>query len=575
VNLALLAAILLGVAALLGVLQTLRASTPHRIARVALQLVAAGLLYLALFPPHVDERFAAGTLVVLTPGATEQQVAALGSGVAVVALPGAPSPRDVARVPDLGTALRKHPDTARLRIVGGGLPARDLDAARALPVDFDAAPLPNGLVDVTAPGTVRAGGTFAISGHVRGGAGGRVELRDPAGAVVTHAALRDDGAFTLKAQAKSAGQFLFALRTLDAAGATKEEVAQPITVTAGDALDVLVLAGAPDPELKYLRRWAEDAGVALASRIVLSDGIAMQDGAAALTGEALAKTDVVIVDERAWKSLDADARKRLTDATRDGLGLFLRVTGNLPDAVATDWRTLGFRVRTADVPETLSLEHAPDPAAVLSRRALLVDADDASPLVRASDGTPVALWRGDGLGRVAIWWLADSYRIALGGDAGQFGTLWSRALATVARARGVAPAKVPGDARVDQRSVLCGLADGAYVEQPDGAHVALAIETEGDARCAAYWPAAEGWHTLVTADRRAAFHAAPGTAATALVAARNADATRILAGVHADASAATATRGVPAPRWPFFVAWLVAVAALWWLERTKARAVDA
>src|SRR6185312_8812449 len=100
-------------------------------------------------------------------------------------------------------------------------------------------------------------------------------------------------------------------------------------------------AGAPDPELKYLRRWAVDAGVDLASRIVLSDGVAIQDGAAALDADALAKTDLVMVDERAWKNLDAGAKQALEHATRDGLGLFLRVSGPLPDVAAGDWRALG------------------------------------------------------------------------------------------------------------------------------------------------------------------------------------------------------------------------------------------
>ena len=571
-NVALIVAIVIGVAALLGAWRTLRDAKSHRVVRVALQLVAAALLYLALFPPQVDQRFAAGTLVVLTPGATEAQVANPGDGIATLALPGVAAERDIERVPDLGTALRRHPDASRVRIVGGGLPARDIDAARNVQVDFDAAPLPDGVVDLSMPDSARAGSVFAIRGRVQGDAGGRVELRDPAGAVVARSDLAEDGTFALDAQAKSAGDFVFGLRVLDAAGATREDIAQAVAVRPGDKLSVLVLAGAPDPELKYLRRWAVDAGVDLASRIVLSDGVAMQDGTAALDAAALAKTDLVMIDERAWKNLDAGAKQALEAATRDGLGLFLRVSGPLPDAVAAEWRDLGFRVRAADIPQTVSLASAqPDPAAVLSRRALLVEGDDAAPLVRSNDGGAVALWRTLGQGRVAIWWLADTYRMTLAGDAGAFGSVWSRALATIARARGSAQPDVPRDARVDRRSVLCGIADGAYVEQPDGTRVPLAIES----RCAAFWPAQEGWQTLVSGDARAPFHAAASNASPALAAARDAEATRMLAGHASAGDGASSARKVPWSRWPFFAAWLAAAALLWWLERSKPHAAGA
>jgi len=527
------------------------------------------LIDLALFPPHVAQNYSAGTLVVLTPGATPAQVANPGNGVATVALPGVVASRDIERVPDLGTALRGHPDASRVRVVGGGLPIRDVDAARDLAVEFDAAPLPDGIVDLSMPESVRAGSVFAIRGRVQGDAGGRVELRDPAGAVVGRADVAQDGTFALEAQAKSAGDFVFGVRVLDAKGATREDVAQAVAVQPGDRLGVLVLAGAPDPELKYLRRWAVDAGVELTSRIVLSDGIAMQDGAAALGADALAKNDVVMIDERAWKNLDAGTKQALENATRDGLGLFLRIAGPLPDAVAGEWRDLGFRVRGADIPQTVSLERSPDPAAVLSRRALLVEGDDAAPLVRSSDGGAVALWRTLGQGRVAIWWLADTYRMTLAGDAGAFGSVWSHALATVARARGVAKPDVPRDARIDQRSVLCGLPDGAFVEQPDGARASLAVESNG---CAAFWPAHEGWHALVSRDARAAFHAAPANASPSLAAARDAEATRMLAGRASATDTARSARGVPGSRWPFFAAWLVAAALLWWLERSRPRA---
>ena len=574
-NIALIALVVIATAACVGIWRTLRSESRHRGARIALQVVAPLLIYLALFPPQVDEHFAAGTLIVLTPGATADQAAKHPAGVATVALPGTIAARGVEAVPDLGTALRRHPQTARLLVVGGGLPARDLDAARTLPVELDPAPLPDGLVELAAPASVRAGSTVAIRGRVQGSAGGRVELRDPGGTVVARAPLADDGAFALETAVKSAGSTLFDLRVLDRAGATVESVSQPVAVLAGDALRMLVLAGAPDPELKYLGRWAADAGVDLASRIVLSDGVAMQDGDAALDADALARTDVVVVDERAWKALDTGARTRLRDAARNGLGLFLRVTGPLPDDVAADWRALGFRVRAADVAQTVALEsgaRAPDAAIVLSRRALLVESDGAAPLVRGGDGTPAALWRGDGLGRVAIWWLADTYRIALDGDAATFGTLWSGALATIARARGSDRPALPDDARVDRRDVLCGLADGALVEPPHGERVALSIDADVDAgHCAAYWPAEPGWHALVDRDRRWPFYVRAANATPALGAARDAEATRMLAANRNAAAASTASRPADAPRWPFFLAWLVAASLLWWLERSRPR----
>jgi hypothetical protein len=570
-NLPLIAMLMIAASAAVGVLRAARSNASHRALRIALQLIAALLVYFALFPPSAEERFAAETLVVLTPGATAEQIANPPSGIATIALPGVAAAGDIERVPDLGTALRHHPQATHLRIVGGGLPMRDLDAARSLPIAFDAAPLPAGIVELHAPASARAGSMLALRGRVEKIDGGRIELRDPSGAVVAGAPLAKDGAFAFETAVRTEGEALFELRLFDRDGAIVDRVPQAVSVRPGDALRVLLLAGAPDPELKYLRRWAADAGVELGSRIALSDGIAMQDGSSAVDADALARTDIAIVDERAWKTLDAGARERLRAETREGLGLFLRVTGALPDDVAADWRALGFRVRAADAPQAFALDarDGSEPKTTLSRHALQVESADAAPLLRGSDGTPAALWRSEGLGRVAIWWVADTYRIALGGDAAAFGTLWSRALATVARARSRARPEIPADARVPLRSVLCGLDENAAIEPPHGPKVPLSIDGANDRRCAAYWPAEPGWHTLVLAEERWPFYVGEDGAGMPLAAARDAERTRSLAAAASSVVSATASRRVPAPRWPFFVGWLAVVAVLWWLERSR------
>jgi len=573
-NAALIVAIVIAAATLLGSVRAWRRRERHWLAIVVLQVGASVLLYLCLFPPETQEDYASGELTVLTPDTTPQQLAALPPWATVVALPGTPPQRTAERVPDLATALRRHPATHRLHVVGAGLPRRDQDAARGLVADFDAAPLPRGLVELDVPATVRVGNLWRVSGRVEASAQGHVELRDPAGAVVATAVPDARGRFELEAQAKVAGQALFALKAVDK-DATVDDVAVPLVARAGEPLKLLVLAGAPDADLKYLRRWAVDAGVQLESRVGLSEGIALTEGAAALDADALRAVDIVIVDERAWAALNRAQKQLLTDALRAGLGVLLRATGPLPAPVAEDWAALGFRVRPSETAAAVSLTRVlglGDADVGFTRRPLDVEASAAAPLLRGDDAAPLGLWRNEGSGRVALWWLADSYRLALSGSSTRFGSLWSRVLTTLARAHGASAPVLPNEARVDRRAVLCGLAPDAWIETAQATRVDLSIERAATSTsCAAYWPEQSGWHALVSGAQRWPFYVRAASEALPLQRAADTRATQALLGT-ATMPSASAQRSVPLPRWPFFLGWLAAMVALWWLERRSAAA---
>lgn len=564
------AALLLTTAVFAG-LRIAQSRMPHRAARIGLTAMAALLLHVCLFPPATREDFAAGELVVLTPRATDAQLRDVAAAAAVVALPGVAAGGAVEAVPDLGTALRRHADLRHLRIVGGGLPARDRDAARGRIAAFDAAPLPRGLVELDMPPWVRAGHVWTLTGRVEGLTGGRVELRDPSGSVVAGAALDADGRFALSAEAKQAGTATFALRVLDRDGAQADEALVPLAVRSGEPLNLRLLAATPDPDLKYLRRWAVDAGVQLGSRIGLSDGVALTEGASALDATSLQASDVVVIDERAWAALDASARAALIAAVRDGLGLLLRVTGPVPAPVAADWAALGFQVGADDEGASgVALARRfdlGDGAAPFTRQPIAVASADAAPLLSADDGTPLALWRSEGHGRIGLWWLADSWRLALDGDRARHAGLWSDVFGTLSRAKGTPAPQLPRMARVDQRAVLCGIAAGADVEAPAGERSALLVDADPlRSGCAAYWPAQAGWHSLLIGETRWPFYArAPGEA-SALAAAADLRATRDLVGA---AAGERATRPRPLPRWPFFLGFVFAAALLWLLERRR------
>ena len=539
--------------------------------RIGLQFVVAALLWLCLVPPSTRQPFRSDELVVLTPGATPAQLSGLHASTDVIALPGVDAVRTIERVPDLATALRRHPDVRRLRVVGAGLSLRDRDAARGLVATFEAVPLPHGIVELDAPRRVLAGNAWRVGGRVEGVAAARVELRDPADALVATATADAHGRFALETFAKDEGSATFALRVQDAGGARIDEATLALDVQRGEPLSLLLLAGAPDAELKYLRRWAVDAGLRLDSRVGLSEGIALTEGMPALDVDALARADVAIVDERAWAALAPTQKKALLDAVDHGLGLLLRVTGTPAPAVMTEWAALGFRMTVAaDATTTVRFDRASAPMGsgpVFTRHPLDVQAPDSAALLRDDAGVPVALWRAQSRGRIGLWWLADAWRLALSGDRARYASTWSATLATLARARGDFAPQIPRDLHVDERALLCGVAEDDRVEAADGTSMALLVDA--DSGCAAWWPRRAGRHTLVSAGKRWALDVSATNAASPLSIAMRQQATRALL-VSEPGAAAGSVRVVPLPRWPFFLAWLTACALLWALERRVA-----
>jgi len=413
-----------------------------------------------------------------------------------------------------------------------------------------------------------------VQGRVEGAPNGRVELRDPSGAMAASSPLASDGRFMLATSAKAPGPARFSLRALDAKGERVDELDMPLVARDGAALRVLLFAGAPDAQLKYLRRWAADAGLALDSRIGLSEGVALTEGAASLGAASLANVDLVVVDERAWATLDATQKDALHAAVRDGLGLLLRETGPVPDAVAQDWKAFGFDAHATQSAREISLDRAlglADSRLTFAPLPLTITASDASPLLRADDGTPLALSRLLGRGRVGIAWFTDEWRAALAGHREAYATLWSGIVARLARAHGAEAPALPANARVGERAVFCDVADGDAIEDVNGHRTALLVEADSSgARCTAFWPRQTGWHALARDNQRWPFFVRAAHAASALMRASDARATRALIGSSVE-KISQHVRDVPRPRWPYFLVLIVTMSMLWWLERQSVR----
>jgi len=527
-------------------------------ALIGLQVTAAALLWLTLNPP-ASVTSGVG-LRVLTGGEIQQTAA---PGEILVALPEAGAVPDATRVPDLATALRRFPEAQSVRVSGEGLPPRDHGP---LPVSlaYEPGPPPAGVVELALPRPVAPGAGFEVGGRVGALGAGTVELVDPAGQVVDRADVQAGERFALAAHARASGLALFRLRLRNAAGDLVEEIAVPVETRDPAEVRMTLLAGAPGPEVRQLRRWAETADLDVSLQVDLGSGVRL-GGSAPLTPAALGEVDLLVIDDRRWQGLPAASRSAVTSAVRGGMGLLLRPTGPLDGATRSQWAALGASLLGSGDALT-----PPEGSEALTRLDFVHDSRGAVPILRDDEGETTAGWSGLGLGRVGVITLADTYTLALTGRPEAHSRIWASVVSVLARPVEDGRPHVDGMAWAGQRMAVCGLEDQGRVIAPSSGESRLVIDpAAGGGRCAAYWPEAEGWHVaLDSRDRQAPFYVHPDEAAPSLARAANRRATLEMAAATPDAGARALRREAGSP-WPWFIGLLAVLALLWWLERRR------
>lgn len=561
-------------------------------ARLGLQALALLLVWRLLCPPALPLT-APGQIDVLAGGWQEALAAhpdaRLNPAAAVSALPEAqaPLPVGVRVAPDLGRLLREHAG-ARIRLIGEGLGARDLEAARGRLAQWLPAPPPAGLVELEAPSRVAEGADITLSGRWRGAPPMRLELHDVAGSVLATQSFSEhaheeehEHAFSLSLPARAAGELRMDLVSIDRDGAASALLRLPLRIESAPGLRIGLLAGAPGAELRALRRWAVDAGHAIDSRIVLSRGRVL-GGSASFDVAALAELDLLIVDDRAWAALGQRGREDVGSAVEAGLGLLLRPLALPPRAQWPQYAEQGLQLRAEAAEVELLLAGS---TASLRTLPLSAQAQRALPLLEDSEGVALGLWRARGLGRVGLLWLGETQGLVGRGEARAHAQLWAQVSATLARAQ--APEGDPPHllhsaksaasiAWLGERSVVCGLEPDARAQlaRDDQDPVATpATVLLADARgCAALWPRRAGPHRIRADGEEVALQVLEPAVLPSLHAAQRAQATHSL--LHqALWEPELTTIAVAGPAWPWLPPLLIVLALLWWLERRGSRSL--
>ena len=581
------------IALLIGVLGSLRRaglSAMRKAMLCVLQLLVAGALWLALFPPL--QGVPAITALLLSSPAASLPADASGP---LYALPEAGEVAGAQRVADLASLLRMQPQITTVQLLGDGLPARDRLPQRAV-LRHEPAAL-HGLVDVQLPDTLASGGQLQVHARVAGQARAnwQAELRDPAERLVDRQAIADNGQVSLQAPLRAAGLVVYALRIVDADNRLIDSTPLPLQVVDGHALRLHQLSGAPNAENKFIQRWASDAGLASTRQLPTGGGVALGDPATGMDARQLANSDLLLLDERSLLALGSAGRARLRSAVQAGLGVLVQPRDALQPSHRQALAELGLHVEGGNRTQPLLLEadkatperldvlrgpRAHTPAQAESAPALErwnVTAGNAQPLRQGAHR--IGLWQAVGRGRVGLLALPDTHLLVLAGRDELHAALWAGISSVLARPQaGNTTAQQQADGEQTdgrhtrlqhtgiiwqhERSTLCGLpadADVIHSDTQQSQHLRIDPATPG---CAAWWPQHSGWHRI---GDQALYVTAP-TQAPGL---HRAQTQRDTADIVAASALPTdhALPQQPGPRWPWWLALVGLLGVLWWVER--------
>lgn len=558
---------LIAVLALATAVAAIRLALLRRWRLLVLQPLLIGLLAFALlWRPEPTPQ----PLGLLTPGASLEQVADLRREhpeFAWLSLPGAVSSEGVGTAIDLAAALRQQSASALL-VVGYGLDAEQLARLGSTPMQFVPGPWNSAaIVELAVPASATPGQRWEVRGRIQN-PDDRFELHliDPSGASIDQTAAATDGRFSLIATAPLSGAFVYAIELRHAEG-MQQRLPFEMRVSQASPMRGLLLAAAPSPELKFLRRWAEDAGLDLDSRIGVAPGLSLRKGNPQLNPAVLAELDLLLLDERSWSELSVQ-KAAVVEAVRGGLGLLIRLSEPPSKATLQDWQALGLKVSIeGEVPVEVELgDTGPRLRPGTHLHAWPIAITDAQHF--SGPALEHSAWIALGQGRIGITELTDTYQFAQQGQADVHASLWAGLWQQLAR-----PADVPanwqliGRATAERRLTLCGGAGTPSLTGPKGERL-IGLRDHDFPRCVAFWPRSAGrWQIEQEDTEPQLINVFEASAFESLERAERRTATQAYAATHAWQAEPVSYSNPQLLRALLLGTWLLLAGLVWWSER--------
>ncbi|MFK7887853.1 MAG: hypothetical protein AB8G16_13415 [Gammaproteobacteria bacterium] len=572
--------VIIGIALLVQMWRVLKSarSTKQRALVLAANVLYATALAAFLVPPTFSAP--ADNVVILTAPTSDANVRRALRARQALALgthelkPSAR--RHIKTVPDFSAARAVFPEASKWRVLGAGLPpsANVTDLA----FDFDAPPKPSGVRDATWPQTLRTGERLVVTGTVIADMPEAlvVSLLDPSGTVADTAQPDAEGHFALAAPTKAAGSASFALRVTTDADSVLEEVPLPVDIRTPEPLRILVRAGAPSFEIRYLKDWARRSGAKMVIDTTLSRDKTRRETInidevfdAPFDDTLLSEFDLLILEARSFDALSATQLNALQNtAQRTGLGLIVLGTSDAQRMANFQGPASSDGVATS---VAVSLPGASGTQVGTSAR--FVD-NQGDVMLRALTGEALAKRTSHNNQNLVVSLIDDSHRWITAGQPDTHAAYWNALIDGAVSSR--APIVVTTEPRhlyAHQRAVVClrGADDRAAAMQAIGGQsVTLqltAVATRPGERCALTYPGS-GWHSVRVDERdiaRLFVFSAEHWAVRQHVLAT--EFTRRVAARGAPQNAPQVSAETTWPRWPFALLSLLLAATLWFEQR--------
>lgn len=426
-----------------------RESKRHLIGRLVAVLVAIAALACIVMPITYEGEIGGNEknqAVLLTDGYNTDNISEINSSriytLSKFIKSNYPKAIFITSVDDLTQA---KPAIGSLQILGFGLNEDQLAQLHNLPVQFQAAKLPNGISAVSWNAQLRTGEQLSVQGSFNNTTDKAVKVSlKGLGTTVDSAFIQANtsATFDLSTTPRHAGRAVYRLiSTADADTLANESI--PVTVDAIKPLKILMLAGAPNFEDKFLKNWLTANGYGVAVRSAISKDKFSQDfvnveqqSLAHLTLGLLEKFDVILSDLDVLKTLNASESGALKqEVLQKGLGIIVRADST---ARSNFWLQQNYpvtKVSTAvQVVTSLKIQGQDASSGKLLLDPLYITAQNyTQPLVTDQQNHILASSSLAGSGKEVFTVLTATHNWMLSGDEKDYTALWSLLITKAAK----------------------------------------------------------------------------------------------------------------------------------------------